>query len=576
MNGKACPDTACGAASCSAGLCVAVSNNPCDDGNPCTDDSCDAAAGCKHANNVAVCDDADACTSGDACSGGACKAGAAVKCDDVNPCTKDACAKATGCTHTPVTGACDDKDLCTTGDTCKNGACVGTDKSCDDANPCTLDKCTAGKCSWDAAAMDVTSCTPPPNCQGPGVCKSAKCGVPDGACSGKENWPPVVPAKFGPAQQLFDPVGYHVIHITLSASAWNQYLADVAASNQNPAWYKADVTIDGITYTGVGIRKFGYGSMLDNPQKPNVRIGFDEYTKKYGPEQVKNLRLKSSGQDRTFLRQPLAQVFTQQLGGYAPRFGWARVHVNGENYGLYQVFEQADKRMFSVNFGNNDGDKYESNNGCNGLNCPGGSCSAIKYEYQGDPGLGGQLVALAKAAHDGTDSGWAAQAAGIADMDSLMAYYAVESVVSDLDGLSAAGQNFTIYAHEVTKLLEFIPTGPDLSFGNFSSWYDLFQPWGPPNSWCANRKDDFFLRILNTPELKYQLTGLWKALRCGPMGNSKIVPLIDQYKAMLKSDLYYDPKGQATQGEIDAAFSQLKKYISNRNADITNELGACP
>jgi hypothetical protein len=578
LEGKSCTGTACGASSCAGGQCVAAKQNPCDDGNPCTDDSCDGSKGCKHAANAAPCDDANLCTTGDVCAAGSCKPGAAAQCDDGNPCTDDDCAKVLGCLHTNNTAPCDDVDACTTGDACKDGKCAGMPKSCDDGNPCSLDVCSGGKCSSDIAAQVGKACTPPPNCKGPGACStSGKCKVPDGACSGAELWPPIVPAKFGPAGQLFDPVGYHVVQITLSASAWKQYLADVSAASANSPWYPADVTIDGIAYTGVGIRKFGYGSMLNNPQKPNVRIGFDQYNAaKTGPEAEKNLRLKASGQDRTFLRQPLAQVLTQQLGGFAPRFGWARVMVNGENYGLYQLFEQADKRMFSTNFGNNDGDKYESINGCVGLNCPGGDCNAVKYDYAASPGTGSQLVALAKAAHNGTDSAWPDQAAGVADWDALLAYYAVESVLSDLDGLTAAGQNFTVYAHEVTKLLEFIPTGADLTFGNFGSWYDLFQPWGAPNTWCKDRTDEFYTRLMKTPATKAKMTGLWQQLQCGAMANGKVVPLIDQYKAMLKQDLYYDPKGQATQAEIDAEFSQIKQYIVNRNGAIANLLGACP
>jgi hypothetical protein len=152
----------------------------------------------------------------------------------------------------------------------------------------------------------------------------------------------------------------------------------------------------------------------------------------------------------------------------------------------------------------------------------------------------------------------------------------VESILSDLDGLTAAGQNFTVYAHQVTQLLEFISTGADLTFGNFGSWYDLFQPWGPPNTWCKDRTDEFYTRLVNTPETKAKLTGLWHQLQCGPMANGKVLPLIDQYKAMLKQDLYYDPKGQATQAEIDAEFSQVKQYIVDRNGAIANLLGACP
>jgi hypothetical protein len=44
--------------------------------------------------------------------------------------------------HTPIsTGSCDDGTVCTSGDACSNGSCVGTPISCDDQNPCTTDTC---------------------------------------------------------------------------------------------------------------------------------------------------------------------------------------------------------------------------------------------------------------------------------------------------------------------------------------------------------------------------------------------------------------------------------------------------
>jgi uncharacterized delta-60 repeat protein len=101
-------------------------------------------------------------------------------CDDGNPCTADTCDDVLGCQHTPLTGTwCDDDDVCTTGDTCQNGTCVGGPPvdcnatahqcwyspgcdprdgciyyyaeltSCDDGNPCT----TTDRCCGDPAHL---------------------------------------------------------------------------------------------------------------------------------------------------------------------------------------------------------------------------------------------------------------------------------------------------------------------------------------------------------------------------------------------------------------------------------------
>ncbi len=60
-----------------------------------------------------------------------CVAGAATSCDDGNACTADACKPASGCSHSPVPGACSDDNLCTEGDVCNAGAGVAGKKLCE-------------------------------------------------------------------------------------------------------------------------------------------------------------------------------------------------------------------------------------------------------------------------------------------------------------------------------------------------------------------------------------------------------------------------------------------------------------
>ncbi len=129
---------------CQNGVCLGGSATPCDDNNPCTEDACLPATGCVHVSVYKGCDDGIACTVGDTCQDGVCTGGPAISCSDGNPCTADQCTPETGeCEHTPVNWSCDDGNLCSTGDTCQGGFCIGTLVDCDDNNPCTVDACQA-------------------------------------------------------------------------------------------------------------------------------------------------------------------------------------------------------------------------------------------------------------------------------------------------------------------------------------------------------------------------------------------------------------------------------------------------
>ena len=58
-------------------------------------------------------------------------------CNDGNACTSDTCNNGTSCQHAPLnSGPCDDGNLCTAGDTCVAGVCVGGPAiTCNDNNP---------------------------------------------------------------------------------------------------------------------------------------------------------------------------------------------------------------------------------------------------------------------------------------------------------------------------------------------------------------------------------------------------------------------------------------------------------
>ena len=124
----------------------------CNDGKPCTADSCDATKGCVTS---------------------------AVQCDDANACTTDSCDAAKGCVYAAKTGACDDDDVCTTGDACSKGTCAHTGtKTCDDANACTLDTCHA-TLGCQHQALDAVPCQDASQCALSATCDKGTCTLSD-------------------------------------------------------------------------------------------------------------------------------------------------------------------------------------------------------------------------------------------------------------------------------------------------------------------------------------------------------------------------------------------------------------
>ena len=385
-----------------------------------------------------------------------------------------------------------------------------------------------------------------------------------------------------PAASLFDPLGIHEVQITLPADKWAAYMLEVAGPDggKTYTWYAADVKVDGTAFGQVGIHGFGNGSQLDNPSKPNVRIKFDEITSgTSGPEGEKAFRLKASGQDPTYLREPLAGAMLRSIGGDAPRFSWAHLTVNGTDYGPYILQESIDKRYFHTTFGNNDGNKFEPVYACLGIDCTqtsAGGCSVLKDAYVGSPGNSQLLVDIAQAITDATND----QLAAVIDQhfvtDELLADYAVDAVLSNLDGFASAGQNFTFYADEKTLKLHLIATGVDLTFGNMkSAWYELLAPWGAPNSWCPGRVDQLYQRIWQTPALQAKLFAKFQALQCGLFKDTTLLPIIAAYHKALKPYIDNEPKGIYTPSQVDGYYAALAQYITKRQKTLGDLLGPC-
>ncbi len=164
--------------SCQSGVCKPGALLGCDDSNPCTKDSCDLAKGCTqtHFNGLPCDADGSACTVADVCANGVCNAGKTVVCNDGKTCTDDSCDSKTGkCVTKPVAqgASCNDGSKCTEADGCIDGQCKGKALDCDDANPCTTDVCDPAKgCQY---ADSSSPCSDGNACTVGDTCEAGKC-----------------------------------------------------------------------------------------------------------------------------------------------------------------------------------------------------------------------------------------------------------------------------------------------------------------------------------------------------------------------------------------------------------------
>ncbi len=181
---------------CSGGKCAGTaivgcctSTAQCDDGNPCTIDVCSATTGtCTHAAAAAngqACDaDGSGCTQNDLCAAGVCTAGASPNCSAISDTCNVGTCKSSGtntftCAKVAISDgtSCDDGLFCTTGETCKTGACQGgAALDCSSAG-CTQGACdeTQKKCVGTPKAENTPCDADNNGCTVNDVCKSGVC-----------------------------------------------------------------------------------------------------------------------------------------------------------------------------------------------------------------------------------------------------------------------------------------------------------------------------------------------------------------------------------------------------------------
>jgi len=383
-------------------------------------------------------------------------------------------------------------------------------------------------------------------------------------------------ASFPAAKEVFDPGGIHTIALTTGAAGWQDLLATAADPKLPRVWHMADVAIDGVTYTTIGFRTFGEGSMAENPKKPNIRIGFDAINAKAeGPEGLHGLRLKASGADATWLREPLAYRMLSAAGAVGKRFGWARLTVNGEPYGFYQLVEQVDKQLFWRIFGNKDGNKYGAENTCGGLSCAKPDCSDASKRFSASPGDYSDLNALSLLIKNAAAADLEASLAKAVDLEGLLAVYAIEALISDPDGMVGAGTNFDLYHDTKGNRLVVIRGGADDAFGKIRN---LWQPWGPPGA-CPTHVDALFVRMRDeVPALRAQMRAKMRTLQCGIFAKSAVLAWTKQLKPLIAAEVAADPKTQFTVGGLPDAFKELETFVVERNLEMgaSAEFGACP
>lgn len=222
---------------------------------------------------------------------------------------------------------------------------------------------------------------------------------------------------------------------------------------------EAELAWRGRTYR-VGVRLKGSASFRTIDEKPSLKIDVHAFDREAELDGAERLTLNNMIQDPTMLREHAGYWLFTRMGLPAPRHGYARLAVNGADYGLYSVVETMDEELLKRAFADDpDGNLYESS---------GADFIYARDWFELEETTGAvstdDIDALVDAVEGTPADGFLALFEERFVLDRLLTYLAVDIAIGNDDGYVFNHHNYYAYHGALSDRWELLPWGLDRSF----------------------------------------------------------------------------------------------------------------
>lgn len=329
------------------------------------------------------------------------------------------------------------------------------------------------------------------------------------------------------------------------------------APTESPYTYvEASVTIDGVEFPHVGIRKKGFiGSQ--SASRPSLKIKLNHVDDKGNIEGLTNLTFNNNKQDPTLVSQFMGYALFNAAGSPAPRCAFASVTVNGQRLGVYSHVESMRKPLMKRIFGSDAGTLYEGTV----VDFFDGWEGGFEHKF-GDDEVGRERIAqLTKLLRpdNAAEIDW--QAVGeLVDLDSFYTFWAVEGLLGAWDGYSANGNNYFFYLNPTTDKFHFLPWGLDALFEKHSKI--AYDPAAPLS---VKTKGMIAHKLYLTEDGRERYANRLNALLSDQWDEASLLREVDRVESMLQPHLADAQQGHAR------ALEGVREFIRSRRADLVGE-----
>ena len=388
--------------------------------------------------------------------------------------------------------------------------------------------------------------------------------------------PPTPQVELFPTDRVMD------VQITVDDKDWNkirfqtrnifEVLQTKRKYEQIPSPYvyvPAKVTIDGVEYPEVGLRKKGFiGSQ--NSSRPSLKVKLNYVNKSAQVGGLTNLTFNNNNQDITLMSQVMGYAFFNANGIPAPRCSYARISVNGQPVGLYTHVETVRKTVLERGFGNTTGTLYEGTvvdffaDWQNSFELKIGTPESDQKSREKMKRLIEVLKRPTPAATETPETkkqGEELQAAigELVDLDSFYTYWAIESLLGFWDGYTANANNFFIYDNPTTNKFHFMPWGGDCMFEKKSKL--RVDPRAPLS---VKTKGLIAHKLYQIPAARERYASTLKQIMETHWKEDALLAETQRIESLVKTLI---PPKQASKVRFDG----IRQFIRNRRGDIERE-----
>ncbi|QDV74469.1 CotH kinase family protein [Botrimarina mediterranea] len=282
-------------------------------------------------------------------------------------------------------------------------------------------------------------------------------GLPGGFGGGGDRTPPepgppidageVVPYADAP---LYDTDVLRTVFIDFESDNWE---TELEAFKETDVEVPATLTVDGVEYSGVGVRFRGMSSYMMVPRsfKRSLNVSLDLVDSGQRLYGYKTLNLLNGNGDASMMSTVLYSEIANQYTP-APKANFVEVVINGESWGLYTNVQQFDKVFLKESYGSSKGTRWKvpgSPGADGGLRYLGDDLDEYKSRYEMKSSDGKKawraLVELCRVLNETPLDRLEEELAPILDIDGALRFLALDVALVNSDGYWTRASDYYLF-----------------------------------------------------------------------------------------------------------------------------------